>query len=50
MSPYHFVIVMEVFSFFLKKVVDGGFMSSCKVKGRREKEVQFPICCLLMIL
>ncbi|WKA01526.1 hypothetical protein VitviT2T_019806 [Vitis vinifera] len=31
---------MEVFSTFLKRVVDGGFMSGCKVKGRNEEGVQ----------
>ena len=40
LSPYLFVIAMEVFSSFLKRVVDGGFMSGCKVKGRTEEGVQ----------
>ena len=40
LSPYLFVIAMEVFSSFLKRVVDGGFMSGCKVKGRSEEGVQ----------
>ncbi|KAL6338492.1 hypothetical protein AAG906_020588 [Vitis piasezkii] len=38
-SPYLFVIAMEVFSSLLKRVVDGGFMSGCMVKGRSEEEV-----------
>ena len=38
-SPYLFVIAMEVFSSLLKRVVDGGFMSGCRVKGRSEEEV-----------
>ena len=38
--PYLIVIVMEVFSSFFKRVVDGGFMSSCRVKGRSEEGVQ----------
>ena len=38
--PYLFVIVMEVFSSFFKRVVDGGFMSSCRVQGRSEEGVQ----------
>ena len=38
--PYLFVIAMEVFSFFLKMTVDGGFMLSCKMKGRNEEGVQ----------
>ncbi|KAJ9696179.1 hypothetical protein PVL29_008429 [Vitis rotundifolia] len=40
LSPYLFVIAMEVFSSFLKRAVDGGFMSGCKVKGRNEEGVQ----------
>ncbi|RVW22037.1 putative mitochondrial protein [Vitis vinifera] len=40
LSPYLFVIVMEVFSCFLKRVVDGGFLSGCRVKGRSEEGVQ----------
>ena len=39
-SPYLFVIAIEVFSSFLKKAMDGGFMSGCKVKGRNEERVQ----------
>ena len=39
LSPYLFVIAMEFFSTFLKRVVDGGFMSGCKVKGRNEEGV-----------
>ena len=31
---------MEVFSCFLKRVVDGGFLSACKVKGTSEEGVQ----------
>ncbi|RVW16173.1 hypothetical protein CK203_074347 [Vitis vinifera] len=34
LSPYLFVIAMEVFSSFLKRAVDGGFMLGCRVKGR----------------
>ena len=44
LSPYLFVIVMEVFSYFLKRAVDGGFLLGCRGKGFR-----FPISCLLMI-
>ena len=39
LSPYLFVIVMEVFSFFIKRTVEGGFMLGCKVKGRNEEGV-----------
>ena len=38
LSPYLFVIAMQVFSSFLKRAMDGGFMSGCKVKS--EKGVQ----------
>ena len=38
-SPYLFVIAMKIFSSFLKKAVDGGFMSGYKVKGRNEEGV-----------
>ena len=39
-SPYLFVIAMEVFSCFIKRVVDGGFLLGCRVKGRSEEGVQ----------
>ncbi|KAJ9675647.1 hypothetical protein PVL29_024530 [Vitis rotundifolia] len=39
LSPYLFVIAMEVFSVFLKRAVEGGFLSGCRVKGRREEGV-----------
>ena len=31
---------MEVFSFFIKRVMDGGFMSGYRVKGKSEEGVQ----------
>ncbi|KAJ9685117.1 hypothetical protein PVL29_017229 [Vitis rotundifolia] len=46
-SPYLFVIAMEVFSSFLKRAVDKGFMSGWRVKGRSEEGVQ--ICHLLFV-
>ncbi|RVW24169.1 UDP-glucose:glycoprotein glucosyltransferase [Vitis vinifera] len=39
LSPYLFVIAMEVFSSLLKRAVDGGFMSGCRVKSRSEEGV-----------
>ena len=39
LSPYLFVIDMEVFSLFLKRVVDEGFMSGCRMKGRSEEGI-----------
>ncbi|RVW58237.1 LINE-1 reverse transcriptase-like [Vitis vinifera] len=38
-SPYLFVIAMEVFSVFLKRAVEGGYLSGCRVKGRSEEGV-----------
>ena len=45
LSPYLFVIAMEVFSAFIKRVVEGDFLSGCRVKGRSEERV--PISHLL---
>ncbi|RVW40176.1 LINE-1 retrotransposable element ORF2 protein [Vitis vinifera] len=39
LSPYLFVIAMEVFSAFLKRAVEGDFLSGCRVKGRSEEGV-----------
>ena len=36
LSPYLFVIAMEVFSAFLQRAVEGGYLSGCRVKGRSE--------------
>ncbi|RVX22063.1 putative ribonuclease H protein [Vitis vinifera] len=40
LSPYLFVIAMEVFSSFLKRAVDNGYISGCEVKGRNEGGIQ----------
>ena len=40
LSPYLFVIVMEVFSCLLKRAVSRGFLSPCSVQGRRREMVQ----------
>ena len=40
LSPYLFVIAMEVFSFLLKREVNGGFLLSCRVKGKSGEGVQ----------
>ncbi|RVW54301.1 Transposon TX1 uncharacterized 149 kDa protein [Vitis vinifera] len=37
LSPYLFVIAMEVFSAFLQRAVEGGYLSGCRVKGRSEE-------------
>ncbi|RVW67635.1 putative ribonuclease H protein [Vitis vinifera] len=39
LSPYLFVIAMEVFSVFIKRAVEGDFLSGCRVKGRSEEGV-----------
>ncbi|WJZ80362.1 hypothetical protein VitviT2T_000290 [Vitis vinifera] len=39
LSPYLFVIAMEVFSAFLQRAVEGGYLSGCRVKGRSEEGV-----------
>ncbi|WJZ94813.1 hypothetical protein VitviT2T_013639 [Vitis vinifera] len=40
LSPYLFVIAMEVFSSFLKRAVDNGYILGCEVKGRNEGGIQ----------
>ena len=40
LSLYLFVIAVEVFSCLIKRVVDGGFLSGWRVKGRSEEGVQ----------
>ncbi|XP_034697243.1 uncharacterized protein LOC117923106 [Vitis riparia] len=39
LSPYLFVIAMEVFSVFIKRAVEGDFLSGCRVKGRSQEGV-----------
>ena len=39
LSLYLFVIAMEVFSAFLQRAVEGGYLSGCRVKGRSEEGV-----------
>ena len=34
LSPYLFVIAMEALSCFLKRALDGVFLTTCKVRGR----------------
>ncbi|RVX14550.1 LINE-1 reverse transcriptase-like [Vitis vinifera] len=40
LSPYLFVIAMEVFSSFLNRAMDNGYISGCQVKGRNEGGIQ----------
>ncbi|RVW53855.1 LINE-1 reverse transcriptase-like [Vitis vinifera] len=39
LSPYLFVLGMEVLSILIRRAVDGGFLSGCKIKGRGEEEM-----------
>ena len=39
LSPYLFIVVMEVFSYMLKRAVSGGFLSPCSIQGRRGEGV-----------
>ena len=34
LSPYLFVIVLETLSCLLKRAMNGGFLTACKVRGR----------------
>ncbi|RVW85679.1 Transposon TX1 uncharacterized 149 kDa protein [Vitis vinifera] len=38
-SPYLFVLGMEVLSILIRRAVDGGFLSGCNIKGRGEEEM-----------
>ena len=40
LSPYLFVIAMEVFSYMLRRVISGGFLSGRRVRGRSGEGVQ----------
>ena len=40
LSPYLFVIAMEVFSCSLRKAISGGFLSGWKVRGRNGEGLQ----------
>ena len=39
LSPYLFVLGMEVLSVLLRRVVDGGFISGCSLRGKRGMEM-----------
>ena len=39
LSPYLFVLGMEVLSILIRRVVDGGFLSGCRIRGRGEEEM-----------
>ena len=39
LSPYLFVMAMEVFSASIKRAVEGDFLSGCRVKGRSEEGI-----------
>ncbi|RVW30136.1 putative mitochondrial protein [Vitis vinifera] len=39
LSPYLFVLGMEVLSNLIRRTVDGGFLSGCRIRGRGEEEM-----------
>ena len=39
LSPYHFVLGMEVLSALIRRAVDGGFISGCRIRGRGRMEM-----------
>ncbi|RVW28251.1 putative glucan 1,3-alpha-glucosidase [Vitis vinifera] len=39
LSPYLFVLGMEVLSNLIRRAVDGGFLSGCRIQGRGEEEM-----------
>ena len=39
LSPYLFVLGMEVLSVLIRRVVDGGFISDCRIQGRGGMEM-----------
>ncbi|RVX05565.1 putative mitochondrial protein [Vitis vinifera] len=39
LSPYLFVLGMEVLSNLIRRAVDGGFLSGCRIRGRGEEEM-----------
>ncbi|RVW71995.1 putative mitochondrial protein [Vitis vinifera] len=39
LSPYLFVLGMEVLSNLIRRAVDGGFLSGCRIWGRGEEEM-----------
>ena len=42
LSPYLFVLGIEVLSMLLRKAVDGGFISDCSLRGRGGMEMNVP--------
>ena len=38
LSPYLFVLGMEVLSALIRRVIDGGFISGCRLRGRGRME------------
>ena len=39
LSPYLFVMGMEVLSNLIRRAVEGGFLSGCRIRGRRRQSV-----------
>ncbi|RVW80897.1 hypothetical protein CK203_037367 [Vitis vinifera] len=49
LSPYHFVLGMEVLSALIRRAVDGGFISGCRIRGRGRMEMNVSHILLPMI-
>ena len=39
LSPYLFVMGMEVLSALIRRAVEGGFLSGCRIRGRRRSDL-----------
>ena len=50
LSPYLFVLGMEVFSILINKAASGGFLSSFNLKVELVRRFRSPICCSRMTL
>ena len=50
LSPYLFVIAMEVFSCLLRRAISGDYLSGWRVKGRSGERILISTCYLFMIL
>ena len=49
LSPYLFILGMEVLDALIRRVVTGGFLSGCSIRGGRRHNLKFLIFSLLMI-
>ena len=49
LSPYLFVMGMEVLSALIRRAIAGGFLSGCRIRGRRRSDLNISHLFLLMI-